>query len=132
MGVFEYEQQCMTAVWFETHTRHTRESRSQPGRPTEPPSLELLGHRPSLPALPPLAQRRAPRSDQLRVRGDALLRHPRPAVDAVPGRQLGHRVAARVLEQVDRRSGSAQPVAPADLRVGEGESAVWHQLRRIR
>ena len=45
----------------------------------------------------PCRQRAARRLDQLRVRGRTLLRHPRPAVDRVPGRQPRHGGAPRVL-----------------------------------
>ena len=38
--------------------------------------------------------------DQLGVRGDALLRHPRAAVDAVPGRQPRHGGEAQVFKAV--------------------------------
>ena len=57
----------------------------------------------------PLAQQRAARLlDQLGVRGHALLRHPRPAVDRVPGRQPRDGGAPRVLEQVlDRHAAEA-------------------------
>ncbi len=48
-------------------------------------------------------------SDQLGVRGRTLLRHPRAAVYAVPGRQLWDRGAARVLEQVDSLTPGGSP-----------------------
>ena len=68
----------------------------------------------------PCRQRAARRLDQLRVRGHALLRHPRAAVDAVPGRQPRHGSALEQVLHVDgpeahsRRRGRERIVASAE------------------
>ena len=49
----------------------------------------------------PLGQQRAARRlDQLRVRGDPFVLHPRAAVDLVPGGQPRHGGAAQVFKEV--------------------------------
>ena len=85
------------------HTIEITASRARPRLRLGPPSCRSL-----MPSRPPQSeartdiaspcrQRAARLLDQLRVRGHALLRHPRAAVDRVPGRQPRHGGAARVL-----------------------------------
>ena len=108
------------AVWFETRacmesvTAHTRESvESEPARRST--ATRVCRSTPSPSPLPSLAQRRAPRSDQLRVRGHALLRHPRAPVDAVPGSQPRHGRAAQVFKEV--LDSTAHRLPSGDVRV---------------
>ena len=85
------------------HTIEITASRARPRLRLGPPSCRSL-----MPSRPPqseaaaisrpLAQQRAARRlDQLGVRGDPFVLHPRAAVDRVPGRQPRHGGAARVL-----------------------------------
>ena len=88
------------------HTIEITASRARPRLRLGPPSCRSL-----MPSRPPQSeartdiaspcrQRAARLLDQLRVRGDPFLRHPRAAVDRVPGRQPRHGGAPTVFEQV--------------------------------